>query len=439
MDLNDTLWLSYKDLSEKRIRTALTIVMVVIGVAAIVALTSITAGISQSISSSLSTLGPTSIIVTSSGSSAGFTVADTARLSSLPNVTGVTPILTGSGNLYAGNQNISVSIVGVSPQELGSLLGNNYTVYEGSVYQDTITPSAVVGHSVAFPSSAGGSQAVNVGEPATLRTSGRSGETVTVPVVGILASHTSFIVPIDTGVFMSLSAAELLLHRSSFNEILVTASNTSNVNSTSNLISTIYGNNARVITTSSLLSTVASITGSLGLLFGAIAGVSLLVAAIGIMNIMLIAVYERTHEIGIMKSVGFKNNNVLMIFLFQALIIGIIGGIVGIMLGAGASYGLSAALSRGTNTTTSTSASSASARTSGAGGFSRSGGTAGGGGVLISGGGGASSSSLSFQPVFPVATIIYALLIAVIVSMLAGIYPAWRASKMEPIDALREL
>ncbi|MGI0100507.1 MAG: ABC transporter permease [Candidatus Micrarchaeaceae archaeon] len=427
MDIQGTLWLSLKDLNEKRVRTALTVIMVVIGVAAIVALTSITAGISQSISSSLSTLGPTSIIVSSS-SAAGFTVADTSMLSSLPNVTSVTPVLEGSGNLYAGNQNTSVTIIGISLQGLSKALGENLTFYQGTGYQDTITPSAVIGHGVAFSSASTDVQTVSVGQSATLKVGGRSGETVTVPVVGILPSKSSLIVPIDTSVFMSIPAAELLLKKSSFNILLVTASNTSTVNSTANLISTIYGNGAHVLTTASLLSTVSSIIGSLGLLFGAIAGVSLLVAAIGIMNIMLIAVYERIHEIGIMKSIGFKNRNIMTIFLFQALIIGFMGGVVGIGLGAGASYGLSSALSGASSSTPAPTASAPTAR--------------GGGATFVGGGAGASSSSassLSFHPVFPATTIIYALVVAMVVSVLAGVYPAWRASKMEPIDALRQL
>ncbi len=427
MDIQDILWLSINDLGEKKVRTALTIVMVVIGVAAIVALTSITAGISQSISSSLSTLGPTSIIVQPKGT-VPFTTADSATLSGLPNVTGVTPVVSGQGNLYAGNQNISVTVVGASPNQLGDIVGQNLTLYQGTIYHDTINPSVVIGHSVAFPTAASGKQVINVGQTATIRLIGRNGRTVTVPIVGIFPAHTSFIVPIDTGVFMSLSAAELLLQRTSFNYIIVTASNTSTVNATANLISTIYGNSATVITTSSILSTVASITGSLGLLFGAIAGVSLLVAAIGIMNIMLIAVYERTHEIGIMKSVGFKNRNVLTIFLFQALLIGFIGGIAGIGLGVGASYGLSSALSGGGTSPGTHTPTGSGARS--------------GGGVVFGGGGGSSSSgpsSLSFHPVFPLSTMGYALIIAIIVSVVAGIYPAWRASKMEPIDALRSL
>ncbi|MGD0510262.1 MAG: FtsX-like permease family protein [Candidatus Micrarchaeaceae archaeon] len=430
MNIQDILWLSIKDLSEKKMRTALTVVMVVIGVAAIVALTSITAGVSHSISASLSTLGPTSIIVEAKAG-VPLTSADTSTLSGLPNVTGVTPVVEGTANLYSGNQNVSVSIVGVSPSELGSIVGQNLSLYQGTVYQDTITPSVVIGHSVAFPTAVSSEQVINVGQTATLKLGGKGGRTVTVPIVGIFPSQTSFIVPINTGVFMSLSAAELLLQRTSFNYIIVTASNVSTVNSTANLISNIYGSSVDVITTSSILSTVASITGSLGLLFGAIAGVSLLVAAIGIMNVMLIAVYERTHEIGIMKSVGFKNRNVLMIFLFQALLIGIIGGVVGIGLGAGASYGLSAVLGHGSSTAAPTTSSSSSGASTRAGGASAFGG----------GGGGSSSaaSSLSFSPVFPISTIVYALVIAVAVSVLAGIYPAWRASKMEPIDALRQL
>ncbi len=445
MNAQDILWLSFKDLNEKKVRTALTVIMVVIGVAAIVALTSLTAGVSQSISSSLSSLGPTSIIVTSS-STAGFSVADAATLSGLPNVTSVTPLVEGSGSLYAGNQNTSVTIIGVSSSGLKQLLGGNVSLYQGTVYQDTISPSTVVGHSVAFPTTAASAKTVSVGQTATLKIGGRGGSTVSVPVVGILAAHGGALIPIDTSAFMSIPAAELILHKSSFNEMLVIASSTSAVNSTSALITTIYGSSARVVTTSQLLSTAASITGTLGLLFGGIAGVSLLVAAIGIMNIMLIAVYERTHEIGIMKSVGFKNSHILLVFLFQALLIGLIGGAIGIGIGAGASYGLSSVLGGASSASTSGSA-SASARSSSSGGFAvsgsssaRTGGGGFGGGSSSSGfGGGSATSTLSFHPVFPISTIAYALLVAVIVSILAGIYPAWRASKMEPIDALRQL
>lgn len=448
MDIDDIFWLSYRDLSEKKVRTILTIVMVVIGIAAIVALTSVTAGISASITTRLESLGPTSIIV-SSGTSTGFTETDVGEMSSLPNVTSVTSLVTGSATLYAGNQNTSVSVIGISTEDLPQLLGNN-TVYEGSVYQDTIAPEVVVGHTVAFPSSAAGQQVITVGQSATLKLSGAGrsgGQTVTVPILGILPSHGTSLIPIDTGVFMSVQAADVLLHRSSFNEMIVLASNLSSVNATSALITTIYGSSARITTTAALLSTTSSIIGSITLLFAVIAGVSLLVAAVGIMNVMLMGVMERTREIGIMKSIGFKNKHVMLVFLLQALIIGLAGGITGIIVGAGTSYGLSAVFSGASSSAAGAGASTSSSASTfrsggGAGGFGGAGAGAPAGGVAFSTtstGSSSSASSLSFSPAFPIATIIEALLIAVMVSILAGLYPAWRASQMQPIDAIRQL
>lgn len=431
MDVKDIFWLSYRDLSEKKVRTILTIVMVVIGIGAIVALTSFTAGINTSITAQLESLGPTSIIVSSSGGT-GFTAADVDKIAMLPNVTSVTSLLTGSATLYAGNQNTSVSLIGISSQGLGQLLGGNVTLSAGSAYQDTIAPDAVVGHSVAFPSSAAGQETISVGQSATLRLGfGRGGQTVTVPIVGILPAHGGFLIPIDGAVFVSIQAAEVLLRRTSFNEILVLASNVSSVNATSSIITTIYGSSVRVLTTSQLLSTTSTIIGSITLLFAVVGGVSLLVAAVGIMNIMLMAVLERTHEIGIMKSIGFKNRHVMLVFMLQAVIIGVVGGILGIGVGAAVSYSLAAAFGSGSST-------ASSSTTATTGGFRGGAGGGGGGGVIVGSSSG-SSTGLSFSPAFPATIIAAALLIAVIVSIAAGLYPAWRASKMEPIDALREL
>ena len=433
MELKDILWLSFTDLKEKKVRTALTIFMVVIGVASIVALVSLTAGISASIQKELSSLGPTSIILTSTRAS-GFSAIDTAELASLPNSSVVVPIVTGAASLASGNQNVSVTVVGVTTQGLQALLGGNVSLYQGAVFQDTIAPDTVLGHNVAFPSSAAGKQSFFVGQTATMQLGGRGGSKYTIPISGILQAYGSSIIPIDSAAIVSLPAAEALLHRTSFNEILVKASNTSSVTPLSTLISDIYGSNARVINTQQLAATAASIIGSISLLLIVIAGISLFVASIGIMNIMLMAVLEKTHEIGIMKSIGFKSRDVLTVFLFQALIIGMIGGIIGIFLGAAASYGLAAASSSG-------SGSSSAPQSSGSATFA--GGPRGGGGGLGSPssgpGGAASGGGLSFQPVLSMSTIIEAMLVAIIVSALAGIYPAWRASQMQPIDALRQL
>ncbi len=435
MNLKDILWLSYKDLSEKRVRTTLTVIMVVIGVASIVALISQTAGISASIQSALSTLGPTSIILMSSRPT-GFSVIDTSQLSTLPNVSAVVPIVSGSAYALANGQNVSVTVIGVSTAGLHQLIGNT-SLYSGVLYQDALSPSTVIGYDVAFPTSMQGQQNIKVGQPMTLHFFGKSGLASTVPVSGIINPFGTSIIPVDTAAMMSLPEAQALLQRNSYNIILVKASNTSSVTPLSNLITNIYGSNARVITTQQLLQTTATIIGSITLLLGVIAGISLVVAAIGIMNIMLIAVYERTHEIGIMKSLGFKRKHILMIFLTQALLIGMIGGVVGIATGVGASYSLSAIISSASSQP-SANATANSGATGRGGGVALRGGP-GGGQTFIGGGGGGGPSSTSYSPVFSLGTMLAALLVAMLVSVIAGIYPAWRASQMEPIDALRQL
>ncbi|MDE1860053.1 MAG: FtsX-like permease family protein, partial [Candidatus Micrarchaeota archaeon] len=199
----------------------------------------------------------------------------------------------------------------------------------------------------------------------------------------------------------------------------------------SNQITTIYGTNARVITTQQIAQTANQIVGSISLLFIVIAGISLLVASIGIMNIMLMAVLERTHEIGIMKSIGFKSRDVLVIFLTQAVMIGFIGGIIGIVFGTGVSFVLASASSSSPSPSSSSTSGGSAVAARGSG-----------GGVFVRGGAASSSSSssgFSFSPVLTVQTILTALLVAILVSVIAGIYPAWRASQMQPIDALRQL
>ncbi len=453
MNLKDALQLSLNHLAHKKVRTVLTILMVVIGVASIVALTSQTAGVSQNIQSSLASLGPTSITITASGSTV-FTNADVANLETLSNISSVTPVVTGSATMVVNGNSSSVTVVGISTAGLQELLGNSINLYQGSLYQDSVAPLAVIGHSVAFSSSTDTSlQTVKTGETATIEVSSgtRGGSTskVSVPIVGILQAYGSSIVPVDGSFIVSMPFAEVLLHKTTFNEILVKANNPKNVSSLVALITTIYGTKARVQDTQQLASTVSSITGETNLLFIVIAGISLIVAAIGIMNVMLMAVSERIHDIGIMKSVGFKGRDVLLIFLLQAVVIGLAGGVLGIAAGAGASYSLTSFISPTSSNSVSAShtvsTTGAAPATTPTGGFSRAGGSGFSGGTFTRGAGAGTASSststleLSYHPVFTISVIAEALIIAITISVIAGIYPAWKASKMEPIDALREL
>ncbi|MEM3227534.1 MAG: FtsX-like permease family protein, partial [Candidatus Micrarchaeaceae archaeon] len=378
-----------------------------------------------------SALGPTSIIVSSTGQGVGFTAATVAQIQSLPNVSEVIPILIGSATLRSGSENTTATIIGISPQDLALFLGT-VNLYQGALYQESVSPEALIGYDLAFPSSSGGLQSVLVGQPISLTIFSEGGSSsITAPVVGILQPYGASILSVDSAVLMSLSAAETILHRASYTTILVKATSTSTVSGVASTITAIYGSNARVETTQQIAQTVSSIVGSISTLLVLIAGISLLVAAIGIMNVMLISVYERVHEIGIMKSLGFKNRNILMIFIVQALIIGVFGGIAGLIAGAGGAYTMSALISHVSSSSPSSSPTV---------------GTAGGGARFAYGGGavGAAptsslSSSLSFSPVISLETVLAAMLVAIGVSVIAGAYPAWKASKLEPIEALREL
>ena len=119
----------------------------------------------------------------------------------------------------------------------------------------------------------------------------------------------------------------------------------------------------------------------------ALALISLLVGSIGIMNIMLVTVTERTREIGIMKSVGYSNSNILSLFLLESVMVSLFGGIVGTVIGGLGAYAL--------------------------------------------------ESALDLPPVFPLKLIEIGIVISILVGITAGLYPARKAARMNPVDALR--
>jgi len=145
------------------------------------------------------------------------------------------------------------------------------------------------------------------------------------------------------------------------------------------------------------LNTFNQIAGTFTLLLGAIAGISLVVGGIGIMNIMLVSVTERTREIGIRKAVGARRSDILTQFLVEAIVVSLLGGIIGIAIGAG----LSAMI----------------------------------GNVSMPASGGGAATRLTTQ--VGVDSVMIAFLVSAAVGLFFGIYPATRASRLNPIEALR--
>jgi putative ABC transport system permease protein len=161
-----------------------------------------------------------------------------------------------------------------------------------------------------------------------------------------------------------------------------------------------YGRNVIVISPSTILNTVRSIIGSFTIFLAVIASVSLFVAGLGIMNTMIMSVMERTREIGVLRSVGMKRREVLLVFLFEAILTGLIGGVIGVGMGVGLSVGFS--------------------------GYAQN--------FLRFGPG---FDALPITPIIRPENIVGTLIFALLVGSVSGLYPARRASLVDPVMALK--
>jgi ABC-type antimicrobial peptide transport system permease subunit len=191
-----------------------------------------------------------------------------------------------------------------------------------------------------------------------------------------------------------------------FSAIYVIVDSADNVATVQSEIQGAYGTDISVISAGSIASSISAITGQLTIFLGSIGAVSLFVAAIMVANTTYVAVIERTREIGILKALGFRRNQILAMFLSENILIGLIGG----LLGTAAGYMLS---------------------------FVIGGGLFGGGRGGFGAGGGASSTSFASSPVFSPELILFSLFFPIVIAIVAGLYPAWKASKMNVINALK--
>ncbi|MEM3579424.1 MAG: FtsX-like permease family protein [Candidatus Bathyarchaeia archaeon] len=174
----------------------------------------------------------------------------------------------------------------------------------------------------------------------------------------------------------------------------------------SDAIKEAFNNQVSVTSAKGVLNIISAIFSNVEFFLAGIAGISLLVAGVGIMNIMIVSLMERTREIGILKALGMKNRTVLTIFLSEAIIIGFMGAVIGIVSG----WGLANIVAM----------------------------------LGIFGGGriqginqNAVATQISITPVLTPTVLIGALAFGIIVSVVFGLYPAWRASKLKPVEALR--
>jgi putative ABC transport system permease protein len=358
ISLSETLGIALKSLTANKLRTLLTALGIIIGVAAVVALLAIGRGSQESITSSITASGANLLTVRSGASSSGgvrgqvgsgqtLTTADAKALAdtqNVPNASLVSPEYEDNAQLVAGSQNANARITGAEP---AYLVVHNVSLAEGDFISESDISSmsnvAVLGANVAMSLFPDGDA---LGQ--SLRINGQSFK-----VVGVLASKGgSGFGSTDDGVIVPLTTAQRRLFggravsggSTLVSSIAVQARDAESVTSTLDQINQTLrdrhnlpaggdGDDFSVINQQDILESVQQTTQTLTLFLGAIAAISLLVGGIGIMNIMLVSVRERTREIGLRKAIGAREGDILTQFLLEALIISLAGALIGLALG----------------------------------------------------------------------------------------------------------
>jgi putative ABC transport system permease protein len=402
----ETLRIAWGGIVANKLRSGLTILGMTIGVASVIILIAVGNGSSKTVEERIESLGTNVLLIEAGGlrggprfaaaagaSSVSLTKADAAALQSpteAPDVKSAAPVVNATGVtlVYKGTSYEPGTFVGSTPSYLGA---HGYTVAEGSGLTSAEVAHharvAVIGQTVAEELFAGQDP---VGQ--TLRANG-----VNFEVVGVLAPKGSNgTANLDEIVVAPISAVEdTLTGYGTLDSITVEAKSESALSAAEAEVTQILDQRLKVkdtaepgfqvINQGSLLETTSSTTSVFTTLLGEVAAISLLVGGIGVMNIMLVSVTERTREIGIRKAIGARRSDILTQFLTEAVLVSLIGGLTGVLVGVGGSQ------------------------------------------FEIAG----------VHPAIATYSIFLAFGAAVLTGLFFGTYPASRAARMRPIEALR--
>jgi len=348
-----TLGIAWSGITTNKLRSGLTILGMTIGVASVIVLIAVGNGSSHAVQSRIQSLGTNVLIVmgsgggfrlgprASTGTSVSLTKQDAAALqnpSLAPDVKSASPVVNANGvTLVSGSSSYEPSsFVGTTPSYLSA---HNYKIAEGSSFTEADVSDhkrvLVIGPSVVEELFAGQSA---IGQ--AIKVNGSNFE-----VVGVLASKgTSGITNEDDVAMAPITTTQSTLSGvGPIDSITVQATSESSLNAAEAQVSTIIEERHKITDTAepgfqvlnqgSLLETSNSTSSVFTTLLGEVAAISLLVGGIGVMNIMLVSVTERTREIGIRKAVGARRSDILIQFLTEAVLVSLIGGLTGVLLG----------------------------------------------------------------------------------------------------------
>ncbi|MGB8134445.1 MAG: FtsX-like permease family protein [Nitrososphaeraceae archaeon] len=437
MNFRDIFSLSFDALKERKVRSALTIVMVMVGSSLLVAVNGIGAGFTAFFKEQFSNLAPNILFVSSTqqeensetgGPGIGGVGAPTTakitlnnavvnRLKSIPFVEEVIPSYQSQVDVESAGETKSYSVLSMDPTRL-MVIAPTLGFVEGSSIRQNDPSSILVAEDVANPPGED-TPFISLGQSIKVRysfvdpqTGESEQETKNFVVSGIMESTGN--PTIDEALVINEDSGNALFQKAGkFDSLFVATQSSDFVDVVEEEIRKLYGNDIGITTVKAILETIEEFTGGINAFLSSIAIVSLVVGAVGIITTLYTSVIERVKEIGTLKAMGAQNRTILVLFLIEALLIGIFGASFGLVAGIGMGYGLSATFGSDSSSDNSNEVTEEVCTTN------------------------TTSDDSSITPVYLAQDMAVVWVISVSLSMLAGLFPSWKASRYLPVEALR--
>lgn len=402
LSITQAIKISLGSIRSAKLRSALTTLGIIIGIAAVVANISLGGSFKVLFEEEINAQGSNFIIVYSQEPNIFYT-NELEIIKQTAGISRVSPVKQQSGEVTYFSETKNIEIAGVTADYQDTA---NITMEEGSFVSDQDTFSAAIGYEVAngkFNRNISTRSTIDI----TFRLEGDRTVTKSFKVKGIIKSSDVAVVgggsiDRDVSIFIPVSTINQLLEEDDYGYFFAMSDSPDNLEQVSDEMDKRLARNFgvssrdlddedakpyRILNQADILEQTNRLADALRNFLVAVALISLLVGSIGIMNIMLVTVTERTREIGIMRALGFSSNDILMLFVIESIIISLFGGLLGLGVGIGGTYVVTMAL------------------------------------------------ELPF--LYPYYIFEIGVLVAVIVGVAAGVYPASKAAKLVPVDALR--
>lgn len=386
MGIIQSIKMALKSIKSNKLRAVLTMLGIIIGVSSVIVLVSIAQGSTKNVTSQINQLGTNLLTINSTGSDITLTEDKISKLSKLNGVNAVSPVVSGRVTVKKEKTSSQVSLTGTNA---AYETVRNAKVNQGRFITDLDLEYrqkvVVLGSDTAttfFGTDNPVGQFIQI-------------EGTSFKVIGVLASKGSSLGQSgDDVVIVPLSTGERLVQSTTISQVYLQGKSQDQMDFVMTEVememASLYPNKSdsySVTNQQDVMNTMSSVSNTMTLMLGGIASISLLVGGIGIMNIMLVSVSERTKEIGIRKAIGAKRGDVLLQFLIEAVVLSSMGGVIGIFAGLGIGKVVSTFMNMSVSYSTS---------------------------VML----------LSF-------------LFSLVVGVVFGVFPANKASKLNPIQALR--